>query len=190
MRLVLSGVYKNWDDALWRQLLEQFKLPAKKKKLKEFSRGMKMKLALAGALAHHPRLLILDEATSGIDPVVRDEILDIFLAFIQDEEHTILASSHIISDIEKAADYVTFIHNGNIIFCEEKDVLLDTYRLVKCGKEELAAVPQDKIVGIRTNTFGAELLMRTEDVPQDFTNVKAGIEDIMLMMIKNEQVKA
>ena len=159
------------------------------KKIKEFSRGMKMKLSLAAALAHHPKLLILDEATSGIDPVVRDEILDIFLEFIQDEQHTILASSHIISDLEKAADYVTFINNGQIVFCEEKDTLMEKYRIVKCGNEELASVNADDIVGKRTNTFGAELLMLSDKVPEGFVSAKAGIEDIMLMIIKNEDKK-
>ena len=188
VRLVLKGAYKNWDDALWSQYIELFRLPLKKK-LKEFSRGMKMKLSLAAALAHHPKLLILDEATSGIDPVVRDEILDIFLAFIQDEQHTILASSHIISDIEKAADYVTFINNGKIVFCEEKDVLMEKYRIVKCGNEELDSVNAADIVGKRTNTFGAELLMLSDRVPEGFVSAKAGIEDIMLMIIKNEAAR-
>ncbi len=185
VRVILRGVYKNWDDDLFRGYTEQFRLPMKKK-LKEFSRGMKMKLSLAAALAHHPRVLILDEATSGIDPVVRDEILDIFLEFIQDEQHTILASSHIISDLEKAADYVTFINNGRIVFCEEKDVLMEKYRLVKCGNEELASVNAADIVGKRTNTFGAELLMPADRVPAGFVSARAGIEDIMLMIIKNE----
>ena len=186
VRLILMGVYKNWDDALFHQYIEQFRLPLNKK-IKEFSRGMKMKLSLAAALAHHPRLLILDEATSGIDPVVRDEILDIFLQFIQDEQHTILASSHIISDIEKAADYVTFINNGQIVFCEEKDILMEKYRIVKCGNEELASFNPADIVGKRTNTFGAELLMPADRVPEGFVSAKAGIEDIMLMIIKNER---
>ncbi len=186
VRTVLKGVYKNWDDSLYEKYMEQFKLPLKKK-IKEFSRGMKMKLSLAAALAHHPKLLILDEATSGIDPVVRDEILDIFLDFIQDEEHTILASSHIISDIEKAADYVTFINNGRIVFCEEKDTLMDKYRIVKCGNEELDSVNAADIIGKRTNTFGAELLMLSDKVPEGFVSAKAGIEDIMLMIIKNER---
>ena len=185
VRLILKGAYKNWDDDLYRQYIDQFKLPMNKK-IKEFSRGMKMKLSLAAALAHHPKLLILDEATSGIDPVVRDEILDLFLEFIQDEQHTILASSHIISDLEKAADYVTFINNGRIVFCEEKDTLMDKYRIVKCGNEELDAINADDIVGKRTNTFGAELLMLSEKVPAGFVSAKAGIEDIMLMIIKNE----
>ena len=185
VRLVLKGAHKNWDDALWSKYIEQFKLPLKKK-IKEFSRGMKMKLSLAAALAHHPKLLILDEATSGIDPVVRDEILDIFLDFIQDEQHTILASSHIISDLEKAADYVTFINNGRIVFCEEKDTLMEKYRIVKCGNEELDAINKADIVGKRTNTFGAELLMFSDRVPEGFVSAKAGIEDIMLMIIKNE----
>ena len=182
---VLKGVYKNWDDDLYNKYLTQFKLPDNKK-IKDCSRGMKMKMSIAAALAHKPKLLILDEATSGIDPVVRDEILDIFLEFIQNEEHTILASSHIISDIEKAADYVTFINNGKIVFCDEKDVLLDKYRLVKCGNEELGALDKSKIIGMRTNTFGAEVLMLTENVPANFVSAKAGIEDIMLMIIKNE----
>ena len=185
VRIVLKGVYRNWDDALYAHYIRLFKLPDSKK-IKEFSRGMKMKLSLAAALAHHPKLLILDEATSGIDPVVRDEILDIFLEFIQDEEHTILASSHIISDIEKAADYVTFINNGRVVFCEEKDVLLEKYRLVKCGHEELSAVNPADIIGKRTNTFCAELLMPADKVPDGFVTAKAGIEDIMLMIIKNE----
>ena len=185
VRLVLKNSYKSWDDALWQKYIGQFKLPLKKK-IKEFSRGMKMKLSLAAALSHHPKLLILDEATSGIDPVVRDEILDIFLEFIQDEEHTILASSHIISDLEKAADYVTFINNGRIVFCEEKDTLMEKYRIVKCGNEELDSIKAEDIVGKRTNTFGAELLMLSEKVPEGFVSAKAGIEDIMLMIIKNE----
>lgn len=185
IRTVLKGVYKNWDDDLYNKYLTQFKLPDNKK-IKDCSRGMKMKMSIASVLAHKPKLLFLDEATSGIDPVVRDEILDIFLEFIQNEEHTILASSHIISDIEKAADYVTFINDGKIVFCQEKDVLLDKYRLVKCGNDELDALDKSKIIGIRTNTFGAEVLMLTENVPANFVSAKAGIEDIMLMIIKNE----
>ena len=185
VRLILKGVYKNWDDDLYSQYIEQFKLPLRKK-IKEFSRGMKMKLSLAAALAHRPKLLILDEATSGIDPVVRDEILDIFLEFIQDEQHTILASSHIISDLEKAADYITFINNGGIVFCEEKDTLMEKYRIVKCGNDELASINEADIIGKRTNTFGAELLMLSDRVPEGFVSAKAGIEDIMLMIIKNE----
>ena len=185
IRAVLKSVYKNWDDALYNKYITQFNLP-EKKKIKDFSRGMKMKLSIAAALAHKPKLLILDEATSGIDPIVRDEILDIFLEFIQDDDHTILASSHIISDIEKAADYVTFINNGKIVFCEEKDRLMEKYRLVKCGNDELNTVDSSAIIGKRTNTFGAELLMLTENVPEGFVSAKAGIEDIMLMIIKNE----
>lgn len=188
IRTVLKGVYKNWDDALYNKYLEKFNLP-NNKKIKDCSRGMKMKLSIAAALAHKPKILILDEATSGIDPVVRDEILDIFLEFIQDEEHTILASSHIISDIEKAADYVTFINDGKIVFCEEKDILLDKYRLVKCGNDELNVLDKSGIIGIRTNSFGAEVLMLAENVPADFVSAKAGIEDIMLMIIKNEGKK-
>lgn len=122
---VLAGIYKNWDGALYTELLERFGLgglTGSKNTIKTYSRGMKMKLSLAAALAHHPKLLILDEATSGLDPVVRDEMLDLFLTFIADEEHSILFSSHITSDVEKAADYIVFIHKGKIVFNEEKTV--------------------------------------------------------------------
>ena len=155
VRLVMKGIYRNWDDALFAHYKETFALPDSKK-IKEYSRGMKMKLALAAALAHHPATLILDEATSGIDPVVR------------------------------AADYITFIHEGRLVFCEEKDGLLEKYRLVKCGHDELGAMNQADIVGRRSNTFGEELLMPADRVPEGFMSVKAGIEDIMLMIIRNQ----
>ena len=129
--LVMKNVYKNWDEGLFYSYLKRFALPAQKK-VKDYSRGMKMKLAIAAALSHHPKFLILDEATSGLDPMVREEILDIFLEFIQDEEHSILLSSHIISDLEKIADYVTFIHRGEVLFSEAKDQLLEEYGILKC----------------------------------------------------------
>src|SRR5690606_21312452 len=119
---VMRRIYPNWEEKTFFHYIRKFQLP-EKKIVKEFSRGMKMKLSIAIALSHQAKLLILDEATSGLDPMVRDEILDIFLDFMQDEEHTILLSSHIISDIEKIADYVTFIHRGNIVFSKNKDDL-------------------------------------------------------------------
>ena len=121
---------------------------------------MLMKLSIAAALAHHPRLLLLDEATSGLDPVVRSEILDILLEFIQDEQHAVLLSSHITSDLEKIADYITFIHQGRIVFSREKDELLDRYGLLKCGREEFARLDKSFFEGHREYGFGVEALVK------------------------------
>ena len=131
--LIMKNTFKSWDDAVYQGYIQRFSLPHKKI-FKEYSKGMKMKLTLAVALSHHSKLLILDEATSGLDPIVRDEILDIFLEFIQDEEHTILISSHIISDLEKVSDYITFINKGEVLFSKEKDELIYNYGIVKCSK--------------------------------------------------------
>lgn len=113
---IMANIYQHWDDALFEQLLAQFGLP--QKKLKQFSKGMKMKFAIAVALSHHPKLLVLDEATSGLDPVVRDDILDMLLDFVQEEDHSVLVSSHITSDLEKIADYIVFLHEGRVAFME------------------------------------------------------------------------
>uniref|UniRef100_UPI003FEFD2BC ABC transporter ATP-binding protein n=1 Tax=Candidatus Fimivicinus sp. TaxID=3056640 RepID=UPI003FEFD2BC len=129
---VMRPVYANWDDRLFDSLCARFQLPWEKK-IKEYSRGMKMKLSIAVAMAHHPRLLLLDEATSGLDPVVRNEILDLFQEFIQDERNSILLSSHITSDLERVADYITFIHQGRILASESKDDLLLSHRILRCG---------------------------------------------------------
>ena len=156
---ILSRVYENWDKALFASCLNKFQLP-EGKYVKEFSRGMKMKLSLAAALAHHPKLLILDEATSGLDPVVRDEILDEFLAFIQDEDHAILISSHITSDLEKVADYITYLHNGRVAVSGAKDELLDTYGKLVCSKTDLERVDQSLLAGKRVGQFGCEALVK------------------------------
>ena len=129
---ILAPVYPTWDNGLYRDYLDKFRLPGKNL-IKTFSRGMKMKLSLAAALAHRPQLLILDEATAGLDPVVRDEILDEFLNFICDEDHAILISSHITSDLEKAADYITYLHQGRVVLSQPKDELLDRYGRVGCS---------------------------------------------------------
>ena len=126
---IMSGIYKTWNKDAFSEYVERFKLSGKKK-IKDYSRGMTMKLSIAAALSHDSRLLILDEATSGLDPIVRDEILDILLDFIQDETHSVLMSSHIVSDLEKACDYIAFLHQGRLVFCEEKDELLDNLLLL------------------------------------------------------------
>ena len=187
---ILKGVYKNWDEALFFQYMKDFGLTGKKI-IKEFSRGMKMKLSIAAALSHHPKLLLLDEATSGLDPIVRNEILDIFLDFIQDEEHGILFSSHITGDLEKVADYVTFIHEGNLIFSKSKDELLYDYGILKCGTNDLTKIDSADIVKTKKNAFGYEVLIsnkrKNASKYKSFVLDNTTIEDIMLFYSGRER---
>ncbi len=182
---MMKSVYRQWDGAKYDQYLAQFQLPAKKL-VKDLSRGMKMKLAIAVALSHNARLLLLDEATSGLDPIVRDEILDILLEFIQDESRGVLFSSHITGDLEKIADYVTFIHQGKILLSEPKDLLLEKYGVIRCTKEELAALDKSAVVGVRRHQFGVEALVEKKKISGVYTIDKASIEDIMLFIARGE----
>lgn len=142
---------------------------------------MKMKLSLAVALSHGAKILILDEVTSGLDPVVRSEVLELFLEFIQDEEHSILISSHILSDLEKICDYITFIHQGRIVFSENKDELLESYSIVKGRREQIDQLEESAVLGIEKNAFGTAALVRADRVPDGMMRETATIEDIMLM---------
>jgi ABC-2 type transport system ATP-binding protein len=158
---IMGNIYSTWQADVFEQYVTRFKLP-KDKMIKEYSRGMKTKLSIAAALSHNANLLILDEATSGLDPVVRNEILDIFMDFIQDENHSILLSSHITSDLEKIADYITFIHKGKIIFSKPKDDLIDNYGVVRCGADEYKRLDKEykgHIIGIRKNQFEYEIMV-------------------------------
>ena len=190
---IMKNIFPAWDTSLYRQLLQQFGLEEtsrKRKTIKAFSRGMKMKLSLAVAMAARPKLLILDEATSGLDPVVRDELLDIFLEFIQEEDHSILFSSHITSDIEKAADYLVFIHRGKIVLSGEKDELLNRHRLVQGARQSIASLPREWVVGVRESSFGATALVNNPGVPLpsgNFQTERATVDDIMLYTIRGEK---
>lgn len=159
---IMRSVYRQWDDALYNQYLQQFQLPPTKI-IKDYSRGMKMKLSIATALAHRPKLLILDEATSGLDPIVRNEMLDLFLDFIQDEGHSILFSSHITSDLEKVADYITFLHAGKVVFSRSKDDLMYQYGVAKCGASQFEKLDRADIIGYRHSAFGYEVLVSDRD---------------------------
>lgn len=186
---VLRDIYSSWEQSYFNRLLDQLNIPATKK-IKTFSKGMKMKLSIAVAFAHHPQLLILDEATSGLDPIVRDDILDMFLEFVQDEEHSILVSSHIISDLEKVADYIVFIHTGKIIFCEPKDELLEHYGIIKCGAAQFDAIDKNDIVTYRKQDYEWQVLVANrEKVAKKYPKamvIPATIDEIMLLYVKGE----
>jgi len=186
---ILSKVYTSWDENLYSSYLKMFNL-ARDKKISEYSKGMKMKLSIACALAHKPKLLILDEATSGLDPIMRSDILDIFLDFIQDEEHSVLFSSHITSDLEKVADYVTFIHDGSIIFSRSKDDLLYKFGVLKCGNNDFAKIDKADIVRFRKNNFECEVLVADKEKAKrsypSFVVDNATIDEIMLLYVKGE----
>lgn len=178
-----SMYYGNyWEKETFNKLLKRFKLP-EKKKISTFSRGMKMKLSLILALSHKPELLILDEATSGLDPVARDDILDILLEFIQDENKSIMISSHILSDLEKIADE---IHRGKLIFVENKDKLKEDYGLVSLSKEEFESIDKNSIIAVRDYKFGKECLVKKELIPQNLEVENVSIEEIMVYMIKEK----
>lgn len=184
--VMLKSLYKNWDGQKYRELTEKFELPPKTK-LKDYSRGMTMKLSLAAALSHHPRLLILDEATSGLDPVVRDDILDLLLEYIQDEQNSVFLSSHITGDLEKISDYVVFLHQGKIVLSGEKDLLLDRYGILKCGEEQLSELDPQAVVGVRRGEFGISALVEKYRIPSGLLVEPATLDDVMLYTIKGEK---
>lgn len=185
----MKRIYKNWDSAYYHELLQKFSLPPDKP-VKEFSTGMRMKLMITAAMAHRPKLLIMDEATSGLDPVVRDEILDMFLEFIQDEEHSVLISSHITSDLEKVADYITFIHKGEVFMSEEKDRIMEEYAIVHCRPEDAEQIDKQYTAGVRRGTYGCDVLVNDrEAVKQHYPNLmmdSVKLEDILMFKVKGE----
>lgn len=187
---VMKHIYRSWDEPAYLRLLKQFSLPLDKP-IRQFSKGMKMKLAITAALSHHSKLLILDEATSGLDPVIRDDILDMLLDFVQDEEHSILISSHITSDLEKIADYIVFIHEGKVVFSKPKDELTEQYGIIKCGAAQFDAIEKSDIIVSRKMDYEWQVLISDRDKMQkkyrDALIVPATIDEIMLLYIKGEK---
>ena len=185
---IMKNIYPNWDKNKFLKYTNHFKLP-NNKRIKDFSRGMKMKLSIAVALSHNAKLLILDEATSGLDPVVRDEILDIFLDYIQNEDCSILIASQITSDLEKVADYITFVNNGKIIFSENKDELIYNSGVVKCSEKDIDKISKEDIVGIRKNTFGCEVMVsdRAKYENIGFVIDKTNLEEIILFKVRGQK---
>lgn len=186
---VFKNIYSSWNRKKYEELLKKFNLPSDKK-IKQFSKGMKMKYAVSVAFSHNSKLLILDEATSGLDPIMRDEILDMFLDFIQDDENSILVSSHITSDLEKVADYIVFIHDGKIVFSKPKDELLENYGIIKCGSDLFDKIDKEKMIAYRKQDYEWQILIDDRQSAQKkypkALIVPAGIDEIMLMYVKGE----
>ena len=188
---VMDGLYSQWDNALFLKYLKNFNLPVNQK-IKHYSRGMTMKLAIAAALSHHPQLLILDEATSGLDPIMRDEMLDVFLEFVQEEDHSILLSSHITSDLEKVADYITFIHDGKLILTASKDDLIYNYAVMRCKESQFHVLDPSDILAYRKRDFQIDVLVpngkEAERKYKDIVVDHVSVDDIMLLLVKGERL--
>lgn len=185
---VMALTYKNWDAAAFEGYLKKFSL-APDKIFKDYSRGMRMKLAIAAALSHGAKLLILDEATSGLDPMARDELLDIFNDFTRDENCSILLSSHIVSDLEKICDYIAFLHRGRLVLCEEKDRLLEEYALVRLPEERLRELSEESIISRRASGYGTEALVLRGGIPAAIPTEHTSLEDIILFLAKGDERK-
>lgn len=180
---IMALTFRNWDRNTYEDLLKKLALP-EKKPFKSFSRGMKMKLGIAIALSHHAKLLILDEATSGLDPVVRDEVVEMLYEFTREEDHSVLISSHIVSDLEKLCDYIAFLHQGRLLVCEEKDVLLERYGIFHGSREELAELGPKAVLHKKESEYGTQAIVERERVPRGLKLSPISIEDLFLAMIK------
>ena len=180
---VMAHTFQNWDASAYQALVQRLDLP-EKKPFKDFSRGMKMKLGIAIALSHHCKLLLLDEATSGLDPVVRDDVVDMLSEFTRNENHSILISSHIVSDLEKLCDYIAILNNGKLLLWEEKDVLLAEYGVIHCTPEQLQSIAPEAIRHKKESPYGVEALVLRSGVPRDFYVSPISIEELFVYMVK------
>ena len=183
---IMKNIYKNWNSEQFVGYLKKLSVP-ENKKFKEFSRGMKMKMGIAVALSHDAKLLILDEATSGLDPVVRDEVVGMFSEFTRDETHSVLISSHIVSDLEKICDYIAFMHKGELLLCEEKDILRERYGVIRCSKEQLADIAPEAIKGRKVTPYGVEAMVERSMVPEDMEVSPMDIEQLFIFMVKEAE---
>ena len=180
---VMKHTFRNWNTAEYDRLLRKLSLPDNKP-FKDLSRGMKMKLGIAIAMSHGAKLLLLDEPTSGLDPVVRDEVVDMFYDFTRDQNHSILISSHIVSDLEKLCDYIAFLHKGKLLLCEEKDVLLSEYGIIHCTVEQLSELQRDMMKYRKETPYGAEVIVPRKDAPDGFKLSPISIEELFVFMVK------
>ena len=187
----MKDIYKNWDSKLYFSYLKEFDLP-ESKPLKSMSKGMRKKLEIVSALAHKPKLLILDEPTSGLDPVVRAEVLDIFQKFIEDEEHSILLSTHITSDLEHIADEIIFIDKGKKVLQKSRDEIIDNYGILKCDIDYFSNIDKKDIVAYKKTKYAYEILVSDKEQASRKYNGcvidKITLEDLMLLVIKGEKI--
>ena len=189
---IMKDIYKSWDQQLFYKYLQEFKIKDNQI-LKTMSKGMRKKVEIATALSHHPKLLILDEATSGLDPIVRNEVLDLFLNFIKDEEHTIIMSTHITSDLEHIADYIIFIDKGRVELEETRDEIFDKYGILKCEIDKFDTIDKNDIVSYKKNKYNYDILVNDKKLCEkkykDYVIDKITLEDLMLLIIKGDKVK-
>lgn len=180
---IMKHTYTNWDEERFFSLLKKFDID-KNKRVKAYSKGMKMKISIAVALSHNAKLLILDEPTSGLDPVIRNEIVDIFYEFTRNPMNSVLISSHIVSDLEKLCDYIAFIHKGKLVLCEEKDRLLDCYGVIHCTAQQLSQISADAVIGKKESPYGVEAVIERSKIPDGMDFSPATIEELFVYVIK------
>ncbi len=183
---IMAKTYDNWDNGKFYELLSRFDIEPQKK-FKSLSKGMKIKLSIAVALSHNAKLLILDEPTNGLDPVIRSEIIAIFNEFTRDESKSVLISSHIVSDLEKICDYIAFMHKGKLILCAEKDRLLEQYGVVHCTAEALEAISAESVIGKRESQYGIEAVVERKAVPAEMEISPVSIEDLFVFIVKGDK---
>lgn len=188
---VMKGIYKNWDEKLFFKYLKDFNLPHDKE-IKSLSCGMKKKLEIITALSHHPKLLILDEPTSGLDPVARSEVLDILLKFIKDEDHTVLLSTHITTDLEHTSDQIIFIDDGKIVLDEQKDNVINDYGILKCDHSYFDKISKNDVLAYKKNKYNTDVLIKDKErLKKKYKGViidNVTLEDLMILMIKGDKL--